>query len=487
MEKSVEQLRKDYNSNLNNRKLRDLFKRKSYMEILRKNNDENTHSAFIEWLLEGKGFSVDPDDSPLMTFLDLLIAKDDSGKINEGLRKSILARQVKIEIDIKSSSVEKVIKDVSSIKSNDRLDIYFLCKVIRKNAPSSPTKSKKTEFNDQLEIIIENKISSLEGNPKDFNSDDEYKTQYQTQRYYYAFDKGRGRIENSEKIFVYLTKRGAQGPKCKEHFIHITYQDIYESVLLPISNLELNNVTKVFIDEYIKTITLPSIDTKKQRNYLAFTAEEVEMLQHYLEDNRELLIRAAEAKEKENNNDLLMDFWDSNEVIIQAIREAGISDIDEVILNTLKSSESQRDTTKYFYVVEKERKEPKNQPCNVDKKRRGNGKGATVLAVVHELINKGKQLTDLQPISYVDSKNQKQKELTYIKTEDEWKDSKNSGNKDEEFKKRNFTDKDEPLTINGITYYVSNQWGVGDEFNAFIQYINEMKDIEIFAFTTEDK
>jgi len=486
---SVEQLFKNYNGNLNNRKLRDLFKRKSFMEILRKNNDENAHSAFLKWLLEGKGFSVDPDDSPLMTFLDLLIAKDDSGeKIDPMLRKSILARQVKIEIEI--ASVEKVIKDVSTINSKDRLDIYFLCKVIEKDSPA--------EYK-QLEIIIENKISSLEGPPKEFNSNDDYKTKYQTERYYYAFEPSKSKISDSEKIFVYLTKKGAEGPKCAD-FIHISYQDIYDSVLLPISNLELTNVTKVFIDEYIKTITFPSTDTEKQRNYLAFTEEEVNMLSEYLGQNRELLKKAAnaklnkaddEGKKKEKihaneEDELLIFFWDSNEAIIQAIREARISNIDDVILDALKSAESQRDTTQYFYVVDGEEKKPSLHSCNKGKRKRGNGKGATVLAVVHELIAKGMKLQDLQPIEYVDSNNDKHKQFWYILTEDEWKNQSKSKNKEGEFKKRNFTDNNEPLTIGTNKYYVSSQWGVGDEFNAFIQHINNKPEVKVYPFETEE-
>ena len=71
----------EYHHDLRCKKIRDLFSHKTYFDILKKKYDENTHSAFIAWLLEGRDLNLAKDDAPIKTFLDLLIEKSKNDKV----------------------------------------------------------------------------------------------------------------------------------------------------------------------------------------------------------------------------------------------------------------------------------------------------------------------------------------------------------------------------------------------------------------------
>lgn len=91
------------------------------MEILSKSRNENTHSAFIAWLLKGEGLGIG-DDAPLMHFLDVLVKNDAEGCIQEPFRSAILSRTLRLaNVEVET---EKLVKDVSIVPATDRFDIF---------------------------------------------------------------------------------------------------------------------------------------------------------------------------------------------------------------------------------------------------------------------------------------------------------------------------------------------------------------------------
>ena len=93
-------------------------------------------------------------NSPLHKFLNLIVRrKEDDGTTDyPELKKAILLREIKLKSI--SITTEKTISALSVIRFNDRLDIYADCEI-----------SGIGDYS-RLEIFIENKIDSTEGNCK---------------------------------------------------------------------------------------------------------------------------------------------------------------------------------------------------------------------------------------------------------------------------------------------------------------------------------
>ena len=228
-------------------KLRDRYATKSFLEIMSTDRSETRHSSFLAWLLEGKDFPVKEQDHPIIHLLDILIRRESEQStqklVHDDIKNMVLSRNIK-SILIHEVSTEKLIKDLSTIQSIDRLDIYIHCTIEPKNG-----ESKKIEF------IIENKVGSKENGPKKENKGFASKYPYyvnktQTERYYYACkDNAIKDRQTCEKIFIYLTPISnadlsdfdnlGEDQKSKDgHFININYQDILDNIIEPLLSSE---------------------------------------------------------------------------------------------------------------------------------------------------------------------------------------------------------------------------------------------------------
>ena len=141
----------EFNSDLSTQQIRDFYTKKSFLEIVSKSRNEATHSAFLAWLLQGEEFTK--DDVPLLRFLDILVKNSqgiDSPIVSDdALKAAILSRTLELA-EVKAVT-EQTVKDISTIPSRDRLDIYLTATLAK------PVSGKK-----YLRIIIENKVFSEE-------------------------------------------------------------------------------------------------------------------------------------------------------------------------------------------------------------------------------------------------------------------------------------------------------------------------------------
>lgn len=493
-EKRITELLINYYHDSNCKKVRNLFNHKTYFDILKKKYDENTHSAFIAWLLEGRDFNQPKEDHPIMSFLDLLIAKtkiDKRGnkRFDNQLKQAVLTRA--IDINIKEVSTEKVIKDLSSIEdSKDRPDIYIECQTLIAGKEHL------------LQIIIENKIGSAEGGPKVLkeSSGDEansstkdyehYCSLTQTKRYYYACsekfepktDYAKAFQKKDFQLFVYLTPSDAIGPKDK-NYIHITYQDIYEWLVLPLRKETILNTTcHSLIKEYALTLTLPPADKLDRRQMLAVAIGEDEgaLLENFWIKHKELVKSAADCyaemtpeknptrgpKTTESKAKYLLEkFWGANSDVIMAacyfrLFDENITPDDFEEINYYLSNLTPG-WDKYQYRYKQQRNSPDYIYSDPQYKRN------LVLEIVGILLNKKKKLDAIQPLKWHDNKENVHE--TYF-IEEVSKLQQKYNNDPSELEKRYFS---EPFQINGVDYRLSNQWGSGFIFNAFIDKMTE--------------
>lgn len=321
----------DYNKDSDVQKLKYAYSRPSFFEMLSKDRSETVHSAFIRWLLQGDDIAVSPHYSPIMMFLDLLIRRDDNQYqykkekkrlIDENFSNAILTRSVSLtnlhattEYPVKKLAEDKLNRINNSKERNDfnnningvkdRIDVLIECDL--KGIPGF----------DSLQIIIENKVESVEGGPKnckmsekggsnDCQKDDKYKNMTQTERYYYAakLDKGSKKMQ----IFVYLTPLSTlelddyenldDALKCteKDHYIQINYQDILDYIMIPLLNSDnISDRVRVLLEEYKSTLTIPSIvesdDEKSIQKLLVMASQDNErkILSDYLTKYKQLI------------------------------------------------------------------------------------------------------------------------------------------------------------------------------------------------------
>ena len=180
---SIESELLKFNSNRENREILAFYNRKSYMELAGVARREESHSAFLAWLLKGNEISSSLAESPMMWFLQILAyrentLKDINMKMPVALKSAILSRN--IDFTIEEVTPEKKVNNVNNayfkvmgINSQDELDIYIKCSI--RNIPNI----------NEIEIIIENKITSPEEPPKP-GATNVYGKMHQTERYYTA-------------------------------------------------------------------------------------------------------------------------------------------------------------------------------------------------------------------------------------------------------------------------------------------------------------
>ena len=285
----IEDLLTQFNINPQNRKLRDYYEADNLWRTLKIERDENSHSAFIAWLL---GTETTKENSPLLNLLNLVVRRNENNVTKEEyaeLKKSILLGTIKFR-SVKITP-EQVISKISKIRYNDRLDIFVNCNI------------EGVGCYEKLEIIIENKINSNEGknklkeieNPSD--AEKKYIEKEQTKRYYYACSKEHNlrkdnfNNDNTLQLFIFLTPQDEK--PSDNHFIKITYQDIVDYIIEPhLGRVDLDEHTIMVLKEYLRILGNPN-------NYqitMATTEEEKELLIEFYMRNEDLFKRALEVR-----------------------------------------------------------------------------------------------------------------------------------------------------------------------------------------------
>jgi len=281
----IESLISKYNVNPENAKLVSYYEADNIWKTLRIERDENSHSAFLKWLLDIKCVS---SPSPLQQFLNILVKNARTEQIDKGLKNSILLNT--LTIGSTEIFIEKSIPDISVIRYADRLDLYLRCEIIGEE-PSV------------LEIFIENKVCASEGGGKKRKNNQqvfqptpeelEYSKLSQTQKYYYACSHECGNRKSKDEtiqLFVFLSPQNDKLP-VDEHYITVTYQDLVNYILEPQLNRgDMDNHMSFIIKDYLRNLTKPM-----NCNYaeMATTEEERDLLLAFFDRNKELFLRAG--------------------------------------------------------------------------------------------------------------------------------------------------------------------------------------------------
>ena len=166
----------------------------------------------------------------------------------------------------------------------------------------------------RIQIVIENKIDSVEGKGKrsEKTGVDDYDNATQTKRYFLGTNMiaidGKGKtldVDAAEilQIYVYLTPQEPSEGACDEHFIQISYQDIVDSILVPmLASSSLSQRSRFYIDEFLNQLVFPSLDGTMVHPSIAIGKENSAELTKMWKNYQPLLTDAAIAASE-------MTFW----------------------------------------------------------------------------------------------------------------------------------------------------------------------------------
>lgn len=369
-----------FNSDHNIISLRSKYSEPTFFEIISKQRSETTYSSFLRWMFQ---LNVTASISPILLLLDILIKNDNNNLIVDELKRDIITRNFKmysiesetevyvsslmsnIGIDAKNSAYEFKQDDLNKIKAKcqDKMDIVINCSIARNNK------------NEKLQIIIENKIDSSEGGAKGKlkTGVNDYDGETQTVRYYRSTAlKNQASIN---QLYVFLAPEGTE---CVcDKYIHISYQDIVDGIVIPmLSTSMLSPRERFFLEELRTELVFPNLD-ENARGKIATSSDSDTIFNDIWSDYRDMIIHCASAvsqtpiyedsnkdyKEKyergkntliEFNDDemaLLVSFWNTNQRFILEIMDRMKN---EDIVKYLLGEISKRPRSKYRVYYENE-------------------------------------------------------------------------------------------------------------------------------------
>ena len=314
-------------------KLEECYNHSTIFDALGIQRTETKHSKFLQWLLNPKS-NHQLSDVPLRLFLMLLSGKD---KIDDRLKMKFLTDSYKInDVNIETERESYRLKN----KNNPgRIDIFL---------------SFKIDDKENIAIIIENKIYALE-TTVDISNDIEAKKYYEAkygkakvstleqvgQTLLYQF-WAETKLKDAKKIYVYLTPDDDNLCESKD-YNYVTYQEIVDYVIDPILSKDMNNDIRFFINEYLRTICKPSTDEYNEETIIATSKEEKKYLKKLGKEYGELIKKAFENKDKEENNlnrdeKLLKSFWEKHNKMLPLILKETDPETYEKIKNEKKKN-----------------------------------------------------------------------------------------------------------------------------------------------------
>ena len=318
--------------------LKDYFNKKSMMEILGVDRDENAHSKFLGWLFEN-------EDTREVAIKSLLTLLDNNKQSDNQIPEFFVFDNRKVISDVKVKLEDFVEVNPRDIKSDAEQDekVYGRADIVVDLIYGQ----------EPLHIIIENKIDSFEHKMgKGQKLEAEEGAIWQTEGYNYYY-KGKYGEENC--VFVFLTRHKSQieipkkikdlykpdhkdGRAQSDSFIWIDYQNVLDSILVKVldsikeslkgtkqtkdSCTSLSEIT-IRINDYIRCLCI----NKTQENLMAICSDsEIAKLScEVWKDNKELFNDLVGNRSDQNF------FWRENKVFIQPLFEilAYLCDIDD--------------------------------------------------------------------------------------------------------------------------------------------------------------
>lgn len=375
----IQQMILDFYKSPEFQKLSAYYGQSTVFDVLGVQRSENRHSAFLAWLLNPMASHL-LKETPLRKFLALLAAKLDTGKkdkedkfYSDHVRQHLLSGNYRLNVETvkpeqsivglageKLSDLEPVVEKTSKGEfkrdAQNRFDIWMLLRI-------TFTNEQDKEERWTVPIVLENKIYSTEGNAGD-------KKKAQTIRYHGAIDVLHNVVcedKYYQPLLVYLTPSDAKAPTA-ESFIHITYQDLLDYVILPCSTLisieAAGTETTVLINGYIRNLSCPSNkDGENTRSYSILAIAETEnsdlealydsgafraaLYTMYPSEAEELL--GSLPADMPDELPILEQFWNANENLFKIVLQNHFKN-DKDKMTTVRKivKESNRDNTRYF-------------------------------------------------------------------------------------------------------------------------------------------
>lgn len=335
------------------------YKQTTLFNVIGAERSENRHSAFLRWLLS-------PDSShglgtePLKLFLRLIATlKRGQQTFGDVLYRKVIAGNYELEL-LEPIEVEKSVGKLEAPtkkKNKDRIDLWtVVCLTYEEDG-----EEKKHAF----PIVVENKIYSKEG--KD-----------QTNKYYAAMinyidaKKEETKLDYSP-IGLFLSPDN-QSAGC-DQFADMTYQQLLDHVLTPISFMPMPAAEYSFVETYIHNLGRPSDNSNHDYTPLAISQEEKQLIGEVQQQAGELIdemlvavygskispiLEKGQFKEldkagKEIDLQLLQELWDANEDVFKAVAYQKYAEKKKKLAKVFKGNN--RDTTKYRVCYDTENKE----------------------------------------------------------------------------------------------------------------------------------
>ena len=284
--------------------LREKYKEPTFFEIISKQRSETTYSSFLKWMFQSSSTDLDTV-SPILLLLDVLVSQDNKGLIDETFKKHIITRSFKINdieveaekpvntlvsdlnIDEKNNCAKLNKDDIRNIitKCQDRIDLFVNCAI------------ELDGDNKQVQIIIENKIDSREGeNKKNAKTTvGKYDKASQTERYYIAtaLECEYANSQNIIQLYVYLAPTYSEDCRC-DKYIRINYQDIIDGIVAPmLASSTLSTRERFFLEELKTELTFPSLESCNVRNSIAISNDNEKRFDTLWGKYEKLIVAAA--------------------------------------------------------------------------------------------------------------------------------------------------------------------------------------------------
>ena len=335
------------------------YKQTTLFNVIGAERSENRHSAFLRWLLS-------PDSShglgtePLKLFLRLIATlKWGQQTFGDVLYRKVLAGNYELEL-LEPIEVEKSVGKLgASAKETkkDRIDLWMVvCLTYEEDG-----EEKKHAF----PIVVENKIYSKVG--KD-----------QTKRYYAAMinyiDTKTKETGLDYKPIGLLLSPDNQSADC-DQFASMTYQQLLDHVLTPISFMSMPAAEYSFVETYIHNLGRSSDNSNHDYMPLAISQEEKQLIGEVQQQAGELIdemlvavygskmspifgkeqFKELDKVGEEGDQRLLQELWDANEDVFKAVAYQKYAGKKKDLAKLFKGNN--RDTTKYRVCYGTENKE----------------------------------------------------------------------------------------------------------------------------------
>lgn len=228
--------------------LYEVYHKTTVLNVFGIERNENRHSAFLKWLFDSKE-SHKLGDLPLKKLFKLLASE----------RKPYLCKELQqlantlvlenYELDLSFINTEHLLGHLMKEDGNqkneqekyykNRLDLYAEATITPNAPPSIDCVCKPFP----IVLVIENKVFSKEGDR-------------QTDRYWEILKKF-CESEHKIPIPIFLTP-DPDSPCSSNRFIPISYQQLLDCVIEPLSFSNLDNESRMIIRDYIRNLEKPS-------------------------------------------------------------------------------------------------------------------------------------------------------------------------------------------------------------------------------------